>query len=330
MSESSHFDGEITITPPLTWNECRVTPGTDDAEVRSHEEITDGEFGQTRVLTGVAIVAKKFAHGHCLPASIQAIIDAHPKHEFSGHIEEWVELGYRILPRRHVVRGRQVVAVEAAWPDEQPQDERDAEILRLRANLDEMTRCRDNALAYAERQHVPIQLDDEIDIDGEELASRIEGDLLGPGWDWDDDRTPGLLARQMVAVVRLHLARLTDQAQKARAAVIAAQDERDGDLLIGPLTAAEWCAFRLRDDGGELLRCCSVTSQFRDALFDVLRAGAGVDCAPMLRPEWEALVRHGLPEGVPQLERIRAFYELPTEQEVAALDARNAKVEGER
>jgi hypothetical protein len=49
------------------------------------------------------------------------------------------------------------------------------------------------------------------------LADRIEGELLGPGWDWDDDRTPGLLARTAVAVVRPHLARLTDQAQKARA-----------------------------------------------------------------------------------------------------------------
>lgn len=226
MSES-HFDGEITITPPLTWNECRTTPGTDDAEVRAHEEITDGEFGQTRVLTGVAIVAKKFAHGHCLPASIQAIIDAHPTHAFSGYIEEWLELGYRELPRRYVVRDRQVVTVEAVWVAE---DKRDAEISRLKADLDEMTRCRDNALAYAERQHVPIQLDDEIDIDGEELASRIEGELLGPGWDWDDDRTPGLLARQMVAVVRPHLARLTDQAQKARAALVDAQDVRDGDV----------------------------------------------------------------------------------------------------
>lgn len=104
----------------------------------------------------------------------------------------------------------------------QPQDERDAEIARPKADLDEMTRCRDNALAYAERQHVPIELDDEIDIDGEELVSRIEGELLGSGWDWDDDRTPGLLAKQMVAVVRPHLARLTDQAQKARAALAGA------------------------------------------------------------------------------------------------------------
>ncbi|HEY0936968.1 MAG TPA: hypothetical protein VGD91_24940 [Trebonia sp.] len=92
-----------------------------------------------------------------------------------------------------------------------------AEVDRLRAQLAEMIRCRDNAMSYAERQHVPIQLDDEIDINGEVLADRIEGELLGPGWDWDDDRTPGLLARTAVAMIRPHLARLTDQAQKARA-----------------------------------------------------------------------------------------------------------------
>lgn len=120
MSDSGRFDGDIAITPPLTWTECRTTPGTDDAEVRVHEETQDGELGQTRVLTGVAIVAKKFASGPQLAASIQAIIDAHPGHEFSGYIEEWVELGYRALPRRYIVQDRQVVTVMAEWPSEQP------------------------------------------------------------------------------------------------------------------------------------------------------------------------------------------------------------------
>ena len=120
MSDNSRFDGEIIIIPSLTWTACRTTPGTDDAEVSIHEEVQDGEFGQTRVLTGVAIVAKKFAFGPQLAASIQAIIDAHPEHMFSGYIEEWVELGYRELPRRYIVQDRQVVTVMAEWPGEQP------------------------------------------------------------------------------------------------------------------------------------------------------------------------------------------------------------------
>lgn len=113
-----------------------------------------------------------------------------------------------------------------------------AAIRQVRADLAEMTGCRNAAMAYAERQHVPIELDDEIDIDGEELASRIEGELLGPGWDWEDDRTPGLLAKQAVAVIRPHLARLTDQSQKARAALAEAKSEQDDDVrAVAALTA---------------------------------------------------------------------------------------------
>jgi hypothetical protein len=119
MSEDSHFDHEIIITPPLTWRECRATPATDDAELRIDERVEDGDNGQTRILTAPAIVAKKFAHGPQLSFAIQAIIDAHPGHEFAGYIEEWVEIGYRTLPRRHMVQDRQVVTVEAVWPDEQ-------------------------------------------------------------------------------------------------------------------------------------------------------------------------------------------------------------------
>lgn len=100
-----------------------------------------------------------------------------------------------------------------------------AEVKTSRALLAEMARCRNNAMAYAERGHVPIELDNEIDIDGEVLAGRIEGELLGPGWDWEDDRTPGLLARTAVAVIRPHLARLTDQTQKARAQLAEHPDE---------------------------------------------------------------------------------------------------------
>lgn len=116
MGDNSSFDNEITITPPLTWRECRATPGTDDAGLRIDEHVEDCDAGQTRTLTASAIVAKDFAYGPQLPSSIQAIIDAHPDHEFSGYIEEWVELGYRMLPRQYLMRGRRVVCVAAEWP----------------------------------------------------------------------------------------------------------------------------------------------------------------------------------------------------------------------
>lgn len=195
-------------------------------------------------------------------------------------------------PPSEVCFCRKAMRAEAAKPvDEQPQDERDAELPPCV--------CGDpNCMPYWRPVHEQMN------------AMRVQADRNAA------DFTKALL--EQIYELRAELDQLKARREDA-------QDVRDGDVLIGPLSAAEWCAFRLRDDGGELLRCCSVTSQFRDALFDVLRAGAGVDCAPMLRPEWEALVRHGLPDGVPQLEKIRAFYELLTEQEVAALDAREAK-----
>jgi hypothetical protein len=67
--------------------------------------------------------------------------------------------------------------------------------------------------------------------------------------------------------------------------------------LIGPLTAAEWCEFRLRP-GDDLLTCCSVTSEFRDEIFYLLRMG-GDD--RLLRDGFRAayyrMVDHGLPDG---------------------------------
>lgn len=87
-----------------------------------------------------------------------------------------------------------------------------------------------------------------------------------------------------------------------------------GDLppepLIGPLTAAEWCAFRQTGDDDDLLQCCAITSDFRDALFAVLRMGADKYLSAYLREEWAAMEAHGWPAGVPQIRRIGEFYGL--------------------
>lgn len=80
--------------------------------------------------------------------------------------------------------------------------------------------------------------------------------------------------------------------------------------LIGPLTAEEWCAFRDRGDD-DLLRCCGITSDFRDALFMVLRSGGEQWTAMYLRAPWTAMVEHGFPQGddvTPLLDKLRAFY----------------------
>lgn len=67
--------------------------------------------------------------------------------------------------------------------------------------------------------------------------------------------------------------------------------------LIGPLTAEEWCAFRLRDND-DLLQCCGITSDFRDAIFDLLRMG-GEDkhLKHSFRRAYWQMVDHGLPGG---------------------------------
>jgi hypothetical protein len=42
---------------------------------------------------------------------------------------------------------------------------------------------------------------------------------------------------------------------------------------IGPLTAEEWCSFRLTGGDDDLLQCCAETSGVRDAIFEWLRMG---------------------------------------------------------
>lgn len=85
--------------------------------------------------------------------------------------------------------------------------------------------------------------------------------------------------------------------------------------LIGPWTAEEWCRWRMLPDD-DWLQCCGITSNFRDALFLVLRMG-GDD--PALRiwilEDWEHMTGHGFPRGddVDELlERFRDFFNLPS------------------
>ncbi len=92
------------------------------------------------------------------------------------------------------------------------------------------------------------------------------------------------------------------------------------EVLIGPLTAAEWAEFRLRNDG-DLLQCCGVTSEFRDHVFDLLRMGPESAVNDGQALPWRAsefrgaywrLVDHGLPEPGTRsrelIDRLAAFY----------------------
>jgi hypothetical protein len=96
--------------------------------------------------------------------------------------------------------------------------------------------------------------------------------------------------------------------------------------LIGPLTAEEWCEFRHRDDDGDLLQCCGITSDMRRAIFYVLRSGGDRDQGRgTFALAYADMLNHDLPEGHggELLERLRAYY-LPgqTDDDIRAKAAR--------
>lgn len=77
--------------------------------------------------------------------------------------------------------------------------------------------------------------------------------------------------------------------------------------MIGPLTAAGWAEFRQRADDRDLLQCCAVTSEFRDAVFELLRSADTVyhpnthqvlpGMVSGFRSAYLDMVDHGLPDG---------------------------------
>lgn len=87
--------------------------------------------------------------------------------------------------------------------------------------------------------------------------------------------------------------------------------------LIGPWTAEEWCRMRAggtsEDGSDDILQCCAVTSNFRDAIFGALRMGAPRYWSPILARAWEEMVGHGFPqseEAVELFERFRDYWNL--------------------
>lgn len=84
--------------------------------------------------------------------------------------------------------------------------------------------------------------------------------------------------------------------------------------LIGPLTAAEWCEFRRRDDDEDLLYCCGSTSALRDSIFHLLRNGGDplsargfVEAFSMVFPAYHTLDEMG-ERGSELLMKLAEFY----------------------
>jgi len=118
MSADNTWSGRVTITPPLTWRECKVSPGVEDVKLDIHEE--DGPDG--RLLTAVAVIPARSSDSWSAGTGqeLQFLIDSHPKHEFTGSLRvDWdpVYGEGQVLAERWTVRGRTVAHEEArlAW-----------------------------------------------------------------------------------------------------------------------------------------------------------------------------------------------------------------------
>jgi hypothetical protein len=108
-----------------------------------------------------------------------------------------------------------------------------AEVRRLRPALDEMTHCRDNALAALYRDDV------ETDIDLEET---IADPFHGPGWDWDESDLK-LVVREAADAVRPAFGKLTEERDRLRnelAAVAAFLDEQERAARLFELPTPAW------------------------------------------------------------------------------------------
>lgn len=116
----SHFTGQITITPPLTWAEIRSPrqPGLQDVRLVLDETVTDTDTGRNTVVTATAIAPLEihYYNGIAIQEEVQAVIDANKSHEFDGVIEARPE-DPDGTPWRYVVRGRQVVRQVMVWQD---------------------------------------------------------------------------------------------------------------------------------------------------------------------------------------------------------------------
>ncbi|WP_035865912.1 HNH endonuclease [Kitasatospora cheerisanensis] len=90
-------------------------------------------------------------------------------------------------------------------------------VRELAGSLDEMTRCRDAAVRALHRDDI------ETDIDVEDAIANA---LWGPGWDWEDERTPRLIARDVAPEIRPTLAKACEQRDQALARVAELEAKR--------------------------------------------------------------------------------------------------------
>lgn len=129
MGYYTRVTGEISIEPPLTWQEFKDSPflpgspnDNTNYDVRLHtdEETVDTDEGQPVRKTANAVLPRwddSFKAYHLID-HVQAVIDAFPGHTFTGRLECEGEDNTDMW--RVVVRDGRAVKVEPriVWPDE--------------------------------------------------------------------------------------------------------------------------------------------------------------------------------------------------------------------
>lgn len=140
MGYESHWTGEVRIEPPLSWAEIRSvrSPGLQDVKLELHEQTEDTPTGQIRTVTAVAVrplVSGAF-NGYSIQEELQALVDAHPSHEFTGAIEAR-PLDPGGTPWRYIVQARKAVRQEplTVWPGEE--DDRLEQARRIAVALEQ-------------------------------------------------------------------------------------------------------------------------------------------------------------------------------------------------
>ena len=128
MGYTTTVDGEIDITPPLSWQEIKTSPfapndtthGDFNVRLRIDETSIDTEDGALLRRCAPALVPawEEAFRAYNLVEHVQAAIDAFPGHVFSGRLECEGENAGDLW--RVVVRDGRAVKVQPriVWPDE--------------------------------------------------------------------------------------------------------------------------------------------------------------------------------------------------------------------
>lgn len=122
MGYQARYTGEITINPPLTWEELDGIGSPvitlTDVRIRCHDEDASTPTARVTIITGVAVVAAaSLGAGYDMVADLQALLDTFGAERFTGHIEATGEDGDKW---RLAIRDGKAIQVhpKIVWPGE--------------------------------------------------------------------------------------------------------------------------------------------------------------------------------------------------------------------